>query len=85
MSFLVLAAFIVLLNWSVLSSRTDEVVALIAAAVEFILLFAIVLVHEAAHAVVARGFDVPVAGITLRAGAARPRRRPTRGGRSPSS
>ena len=64
-SFLVLAAFIVLLNWSVLSSRTDEVVALIAAAVEFILLFAIVLIHEAAHAVTARGFDVPVAGITL--------------------
>jgi Zn-dependent protease len=39
--------------------------ALALAAVSFVLFFGGVLFHEASHAVVARAFDLPVAGITL--------------------
>jgi Zn-dependent protease len=66
-SFLVLAVGLVLLNASFMTERagTDQVTALTTAAVDLGLLFAVVLIHEAAHAVVARAFDVPVSGITL--------------------
>ena len=45
--------------------RPTDGEALALAALSFVLFFGGVLVHESAHAVVARGFDLPVAGITF--------------------
>ncbi len=47
------------------SLRPTDTEAFMLAVFSFVLFFGGVLVHEGAHAVVARGFDLPVAGITL--------------------
>lgn len=45
--------------------RPTDGEAMALAALSFVLFFGGVLIHESAHAVVARGFDLPVAGITF--------------------
>jgi Zn-dependent protease len=65
---LLIGALYLSVQYLVLSNsawRPTDAEALVLALVSFVLFFGGVLVHESAHAVVARAFDLPVAGITF--------------------
>ena len=64
-SWLVIFALYLYGEYLQLSSVTDAADAGLLAVLSSVLFFGGVLVHEVAHAVVARAFDVPVSGITL--------------------
>ncbi|MEX0984041.1 MAG: site-2 protease family protein [Actinomycetota bacterium] len=64
-SWLVVAGLYLYAEYLQLSRFTDATEAVVLAAISATLFFGGVLVHEVAHAVVARAFDVPVSGITL--------------------
>ena len=66
-SWLVIAVLFVYLQFAELSQsvRISDGEAFILAAVVTILFFGSVLLHEGAHAIMARGLDLPVLGITL--------------------
>ena len=67
-SWLFMAAFYTWIEYQRFSPRLgggDQVAIWSAVALSFVLFFGAIAIHEAAHALVARGFGLPVSGITL--------------------